>query len=482
MRRLWLWAPAVALVVAAACGGTRSASDDDDRAAGRSGSAGRAGGRGGADAQGGEGGDDSGAAAGRGGASANGGSAGRGSGGVAGGASGKGGTAGGGGSDLHCEGDEQDCTCIADPNDTWSTEGPECAGSPTAYCCAADTYPTAGTCSCFAWSCTDNGGTCSCNRLMLGGSPACGAGYERCCHDPTTNNCTCDHLTADCRDTQVPVASCTLDGTRCLLGDVRVDACRGEPVTAAGGTAGQGGSSGTANAGGQNGGAGTGGNGGTVAGGGNGGNSGAAGTGNTSGTSGSSGSGGSAGRSSVACDASFAIGADGFVRAPTASGDCWHGYASSGGDPGSTWMPTSFGACGMGCMLRLSGTVNAANEQTNYAGAVFVGFNLRQSAGSSMRNTVVPTGTSLVVDWVNAGASPEVRIQLAAGSSSSTRWCAILTTSPATIPYTSFNTECWQGGVGTAYAKQPIDAVQLVIPGGATPAAFDVTLVRIRDM
>jgi hypothetical protein len=49
-----------------------------------------------------------------------------------------------------------------------------------------------------------------------------------------------------------------------------------------------------------------------------------------------------------------------------------------------------------------------------------------------------------------------------------------------TIPYEMFNTACWDSS-GTAYAKTPIDTVQIVLPGAEMAAPFDITLVSIKD-
>jgi hypothetical protein len=144
-------------------------------------------------------------------------------------------------------------------------------------------------------------------------------------------------------------------------------------------------------------------------------------------------------------------------------------------------MPTMFGSCGMGCMLRFSGMVGPSVDPS-YAGVVYMGFNVNQAAGASAKGTLVPAGTGLAVQYTNTGASPIVRVQISAGTDPATRWCAPLTSASATIPYAMFNTQCWEGGMGTAYAKQPIDTVQLIIPGGMTAAAFDVTLVSVKDM
>jgi hypothetical protein len=197
-------------------------------------------------------------------------------------------------------------------------------------------------------------------------------------------------------------------------------------------------------------------------------------------TGGAAPTGGAAGSATVACDAAFAVGADGFVRAPAAASGCWHGYAFAGGDTGSMVMPTSFANCGMGCILRTAGTVGPANATNSYAGVVYLGFNVNQPTGSSTFTTLTPAGTGLAVTYTKTAGPATIRVQIQAGS---TRWCANLATSGATIPYTMFNTQCWDM-MGTAYAKQPIETVQLIIPGpdAAAGVAFDMALVSVRDM
>jgi hypothetical protein len=207
---------------------------------------------------------------------------------------------------------------------------------------------------------------------------------------------------------------------------------------------------------------------------------------NTGGSAGVSSTGGSAGTSSVTCEATFTVTMDGFMRAPVSGGGCWHGYAFGGGDTTST---VTFPGGGMDFsksmgMLKLSGTVGAATEENNYAGNVYFGVNLNQAASSSAKATVTPTGASLVVSFSGAG-NPPMRIQLQApgGDTDSTkRWCAPVTTSGTAIPYAMFMTECWDGGAQVAYAKQPIEAVLITIPGGAADEAFDVTLTGLAEM
>lgn len=205
---------------------------------------------------------------------------------------------------------------------------------------------------------------------------------------------------------------------------------------------------------------------------------GTAGTG-TAGTS--AGAAGSAGAPAVACDAAWTVGADGFVKAPVATG-CWHGYAFAGADATSTAMPTTFETCGAGCVLSFSGSVAMS---ATFSSTAYIGFNIGQAANGTS-GTVVPAGTGLTVNFTNAGGSPlRVQMQGATGDTVATdRWCADLVgaAGPVTIPYTSFNTECWAPVTTGAYAKQPIKAIQLVIPGSDMAAVpFDVTLTSVTE-
>jgi hypothetical protein len=178
----------------------------------------------------------------------------------------------------------------------------------------------------------------------------------------------------------------------------------------------------------------------------------------------------------VTCDSVFSVSSDGYVRAPGASG-CWHGYAFPGSDSGSVIAPTTFGMCGAGCMLRVSGTLGSATAANDYSGLVFVGFNLNQAAGTTTTGSVTPTGTSLQVTYTKVSGPSIVRIQIQNGS---TRWCAQLAGSPVNIPYASFNTACWDG-TGSAYAKQPIQNIALIAPGGTAAVPIDMTLVSVKD-
>ena len=61
------------------------------------------------------------------------------------------------------------------------------------------------------------------------------------------------------------------------------------------------------------------------------------------------------------------------------------------------------------------------------------------------------------------------------------RWCYPLTGSSGTvtIPWGSFNTECWDG-TGTNYSGEPLEAVMLIVPGDdASYVSFNICLNSI---
>ncbi len=205
---------------------------------------------------------------------------------------------------------------------------------------------------------------------------------------------------------------------------------------------------------------------------------GTAGTG-TAGTAGTAGTGGSAGAGTV-CDGPWNVNSSGFVRMQASGGACWSGYAFAGADElGSTAVPSTFATCPTTpCELCFAGTVimDAA-----YSSTAFIGFNIGQPASGGTEGSVIPTGTGLTVTFSNGTGTP-LRLQIANGDSAAQRWCADITTSPAQVPYTSFNTTCWDPTAGTAYAKTAIKAVQIIVPGDAAEdRPFDVCLNSVAE-
>ena len=65
-------------------------------------------------------------------------------------------------------------------------------------------------------------------------------------------------------------------------------------------------------------------------------------------------------------------------------------------------------------------------------------------------------------------------------SDGTTRWCHNVSSSPTTIPYSSFNTMCWDTPPdGTGYAKQPINEFQFIVVGGSSSASYGVALTSV---
>jgi hypothetical protein len=187
------------------------------------------------------------------------------------------------------------------------------------------------------------------------------------------------------------------------------------------------------------------------------------------------------GGSAISCDAAWSVGNDGFVKAKGVGTTCWHGYAfASATETTSSAAPTTFGMCGADCKLCFTGSVGATVNDV-----ALIGFNLSQSPGSQNTAMVTPTGTGVSVSFTKTGTFP-LRVQIQAkAATAATRWCYTIpdtATSPVTIPYAMFNTECWEGGKGTAYAKGQIEAIMLLIPGNATAATpFDACLTGVLE-
>ena len=262
-------------------------------------------------------------------------------------------------------------------------------------------------------------------------------------------------------------------------------------TTGTGNTTGKAGTTGTGNVTGQAGTTGTGnvtGQAGTTGAGNVTGRAGTTGTGNVTGQAGTTGTGnttGQAGTTGTAptCGASFAVQSAGFVTMPSKAGTCWSGYGYTYVDAyGSTVSPSTppaFSACGSPCSLTMTGNILAVTG-TNYS-FEGLGFGLGQIWAGTANAEVAPTGTGLTIAFANTTpASLPLRAQITDGT---TTWCYTVTgASPVTIPYASFNTKCYDTPPdGTAYAKAPINAIQLQIAGGTTAGAVNVTITSITE-
>jgi hypothetical protein len=210
-------------------------------------------------------------------------------------------------------------------------------------------------------------------------------------------------------------------------------------------------------------------------------------TGGTTGaTGGSSGAGGSVagtggGSGAPGCGSTWSVDAGGYVTSPGSS--CFQGHAwTSASGTYSSILPADFSACGSPCSLCASGVVGA---EIDFSGVGILAMNLNQAPGDTALGTVIPTGGAVTVSFTNNGGSPlRVQIQGPNGDTSEyDRWCYELTgaSGTVTIPYSSFNTQCWTNA-GYYYAGEPLEALLLLVPGSDIyDVPFDVCLTGASD-
>lgn len=129
-----------------------------------------------------------------------------------------------------------------------------------------------------------------------------------------------------------------------------------------------------------------------------------------------------------------------------------------------------------------SGTVAANSTYKSWANAGF-SVNQDQSGASGSSSSLVLTGSTISIGYVNRGGS-ELEFQFYDGSN---YWCYILppstTPTTTTIPFSSLNTQCWDGQGDGFTSGTAISNVSLVVPGGnvsSTPFDFCFLGLTIR--
>jgi hypothetical protein len=198
---------------------------------------------------------------------------------------------------------------------------------------------------------------------------------------------------------------------------------------------------------------------------------------------------GSAGSSSTTTMPAAGSGGSGSASAGSDGGPyfvsgSWHGFAwTSASGMGSTIMPMDFSAVTPGMPRCVKGSVAAT---TDYSGVAMLGVNLNQgNSTGAMQMTVTPSKAGVQIDVMNNAMSP-LRFQvqgLDGATNADDRWCAVVTGSGGFIPWSMFNTACWDGS-GKAYYTEPISAAMLLVPGGtdaAVPIDFCLTSLSEAD-
>jgi hypothetical protein len=170
-------------------------------------------------------------------------------------------------------------------------------------------------------------------------------------------------------------------------------------------------------------------------------------------------------------------------RGPYYEAEPWQGYfwiAKTGKDT-TLAASESFDAATFGKPVCIRGSVAKAADSS---GNAMLGINLNQAEQSDAApKTVVPTRAGVHVDVTNQGSSP-LRVQVAGADGTSnpeSRWCAAVSGSGGFIPWSAFNTACWDGS-GKPYRNEPITVAMLLVPGTAqSHVSYDVCLARLTE-
>ena len=193
----------------------------------------------------------------------------------------------------------------------------------------------------------------------------------------------------------------------------------------------------------------------------------------------------------------------GGVPAGGATGNLPPGYWTSGTWNGCVWTgidtvagttttntPKDFTMGAANGAYCVSGSVHA-----DYDSVALLGFNLAEpAAGANCAYKAVDvaaagppavslSGAGIAVNFTKKSAAT-LRIQIHGPNGASDpndRWCYTITepAGPIFAPWEDFNTECWEGGMGTAptvtggMLMEPISAVVFLVPGAPAATPFD---------
>lgn len=171
------------------------------------------------------------------------------------------------------------------------------------------------------------------------------------------------------------------------------------------------------------------------------------------------------------------------TRGPYYEVDPWRGFlwvAKSGEDTTLT-TSASFEAESFDASVCIRGSVAPAADSS---GNAMLGMNIHQAErGAAVPMTLVPTRAGVQVSVKNTGGSP-LRVQVASPEGQrqpESRWCAAVSGKGGFIPWSAFNTACWDGS-GKPYKREPISVAMLLVPGGPkTPQPYDFCLLRLTE-
>ena len=122
----------------------------------------------------------------------------------------------------------------------------------------------------------------------------------------------------------------------------------------------------------------------------------------------------------------------------------------------------------------------------NSLAVAMVGMNTNQSqTGGATAAQWTATGTGILVNVSNPGSSPlRLQIQTNETGAIATLWCAMITQfdQNVTVPWSSFNTQCFNNNKGTAYdLSVGISTVMVLVPGTSQTGGYDFNFC-VNDM
>lgn len=170
-------------------------------------------------------------------------------------------------------------------------------------------------------------------------------------------------------------------------------------------------------------------------------------------------------------------------RGPYHEDDPWSGYlwVAKNGQGTTLTASKTFQDKAFEQAVCIKGTVAATADSS---GNAMLGMNVNQAQRTDAAPLVLrPSLDGLQVEVKNNAGSP-LRVQVAGQEGTTNpdaRWCAMVNGSGGFIPWTAFNTACWDGS-GKAYKQQQISVAMLLVPGNAQAAVpYDFCLQRLAE-
>jgi hypothetical protein len=142
---------------------------------------------------------------------------------------------------------------------------------------------------------------------------------------------------------------------------------------------------------------------------------------------------------------------------------------------------SSITASGVG--LCVNGQAVPGDLASNAGWAAF-GFYVQQAITGEML-TITPTSAGVNIQVDNLAGSP-LRVQIGGpnmAEDASQKWCAPIVENGGYIPWSAFNTHCWDGS-GSPYRGEPLQSISIIATASSvlTPTAYSYCLYNIAEV